>query len=1301
MTAASAPVRPPLSRRWEGGPRPLSFAEQRLWFLQQLLPDSPYYNVPCATRIVGPLDVDALRRSLAAVVSRHDPLRTRYPAWHGLPIALAGDPHEVALAVDDLSDVAPGARDETLRRILRVEAQRVFDLATGPVTRFRLVRWGPYDHVFMIFVHHIAFDAWSAGIFVRDLGEAYLASVAGRPALPSDLAIRYADFAMWQREWLESGGSGASMAYWERRLDGAPQGVVLPCDHARPAQQTFRGETLAFPLDRRLVEGLRAFERSHRCTRFMVVLAVLQAQLARYSGQDDLVVGVPIANRTQPEVEDLIGFLANTLPLRAQLGGRPSFLEHLARTRQAAVEAFAHQDVPFERIVRDLRPERDASHTPLFQVMCTVQNTPMPAQVIGPLRMEPVDVDNGSSIFDLRLHLLGPRCWLEYSTDLFERATAERLAGHFLNLLESAVAGPERLVGALPMLGGAERGWLVAWNRTDTADTADRRVHDAIVEQARMRPDAPAVTWEGEHVTYRELVDTAGRLAARLRRLGVGPEVRVGVCLERSPELVIALLGVLLAGGAYVPLDPSLPAERLSFMIGQAGISVVVAAEATAAAAPGATVRVDVLDWRSETPDPGDAAIAPDCLAYVMFTSGSTGQPKGAAVTHRAIVNRLTWMQGAFHLEPGDAVLQKTPFGFDVSVWEFFWPLMTGGRLVLARPGGHRDPDYLAALIRAERVTVLHFVPSMLSAFLEHAPAAELESVRLVISSGESLPAGVVERLPASFRRARLVNLYGPTEAAIDVSRWDCDRDGGPGVPIGRPIDNVRLHVLDPEMGPAPVGAVGELHIGGVALARGYVGRPDLTAERFVPDPHGVRPGERLYRTGDLARWTPDGFLEYIGRLDEQVKLHGFRIELGEVEAALRRHPGVRESAVVCVPHAGESRRLVGLVTLAGGDEAAFERPATAGDAVGRWREVFDRTYSEAGTGDPALELAGWNSSVTGSPIPEADMREWVDATVRRILRLRPQRVLEIGCGTGMLVARIAPRCESYVATDVSPEALAHVRDRLRPALGSAVRVELREVPADDLGGVRGERFDLVILNSVVQYFPSAGYAWSVLARAAAHLAPGGSIFVGDVRNLLVLEPFHCEVEVLRAPDDMPAQDVLHAAVDRSRRETELLLAPAFFTEAAAELDAGGCSVEVKRGRAGTEMHRFRYDVVLGPGAAREAVLPTAAVPGADRASIGRVLAAHPRGVRLLNLPNRRVLAAVRLAGLLRERGRDAGLTAGTVRGLHEGWSRLGVEPEDVHDLASERGMEAVASWAAGRPDGSFDAVLLPTEGRP
>jgi amino acid adenylation domain-containing protein len=743
--------------------------------------------------------------------------------------------------------------------------------------------------------------------------------------------VQYADYAAWQRTWLRGGALERQLAYWRDRLAGAAA-LDLPADRPRPPAPAYQGATLRFTLPAELVKAARGLGQREGCTLYMVLLAAFQALLHRYSGQDDLCVGTPIAGRGRAETEGLIGFFVNTLVLRADLSGDPPFRELLGQVREAALGAYAHQDLPFERLVEELQPQRDPSRHPIFQVMFVLQNAPQEALELAGLTVTPWDVDSGTSKFDLTLRLTERdgelRGELEYSAELFEGGTAARLAGHYGALLAAACADPGRAVSRLPLLAEAQRGQLRGWNATAVSYPQEHLLHRLVEQQARRAPDAEAVRCEGRALTYRQLDRRAALLARRLRGLGVGPDVPVGVCLERSCELPVALVGALKAGGCYVPLDPGYPAERLAFLLLDAAPPVLLTQRRLAGRLPSSAARVLYLDdgWGADADGseqdgaPPDAGVGPEQLAYVIYTSGSTGKPKGAMNTHRGICNRLLWMQEAYRLTAADTVLQKTPCSFDVSVWELFWPLLAGARLVLARPDGHQDPAYLAGLIQAERVTVCHFVPSMLEAFLRE-PGLEQScaSLRDVVCSGEALPYELQERFLARLG-ARLHNLYGPTEAAVDVTAWECRR-GDPRrlVPIGRPIANVQLHVLDRHLQEAPAGAPGELYIGGVGLARGYWNRPELTAERFVEHPVLGR----LYRTGDLGRWLADGALAYLGRTDHQVKLRGCRVELGEVEAALREHPAVREAAAVARADAPGGPRLVAYVVPRDGEVSA------------------------------------------------------------------------------------------------------------------------------------------------------------------------------------------------------------------------------------------------------------------------------------------------------------------------------------------------------------------------------------------
>ncbi|HTQ80082.1 MAG TPA: amino acid adenylation domain-containing protein, partial [Thermoanaerobaculia bacterium] len=753
--------------------------------------------------------------------------------------------------VVDLSGLAETQAERA--RLIREEAGRPFDLARGPLWRTTLLRFSPARHALLVTLHHIISDGWSVGLLVREMAEIYSAALEGRPARLPELPIQFADYAVWQREWLTGEGLEQQITHWRAHLAGAPPVLDLPTDRPRPAVQTFAGASLEVPFPGELAQQIEAFARDAGVTLFVALLTAFQALLHRYSHQEDIVVGIPVAGRDQVLTEGLIGFFVNNLAIRTQLSGDLRFQDLLARVREATLLAYAHQDLPFGRLIAELQLERDLSHAPLFQILFNLQNaTHVPISVLD-LELAARLIENDTAKFDLTAMVVqtaghGLSLSLEHSSDLFDGVTIERLARHFQALLASGTANPSAALSELPLLSAAESHQLVVeWNDSAAAGGRPAAVHHLFEEQVERTADRVALTYQGEALTYAGLDRQAERLARRLRALGVGPESLVGVAAERSLGMVIALFGVLKAGGAYVPLDPEHPRERLAWIVAEAGLKALVVAQAHLAdrlpPLPAATVfleaREEALAADPMAPIPRLAPrIAPESLAYVIYTSGSTGRPKGAMNSHRAVVNRLLWMQSAYGLDASDTVLQKTPFSFDVSVWEFFWPTAVGARLEIAVPGGHQDPDYLADTLQRAGVTTLHFVPSMLAAFLEARQLGRCRSLRRVIASGEALPpelaASFAERLPWS----ELHNLYGPTEAAVDVTAWSCtaDRAAHPArlIPIGRPIENLRIQLLDPALRPVPLGISGELYIAGIGVGRGYVGRPDLTAERFL-----------------------------------------------------------------------------------------------------------------------------------------------------------------------------------------------------------------------------------------------------------------------------------------------------------------------------------------------------------------------------------------------------------------------------------------------------------------------------------
>lgn len=934
-----------IPRRLKQGPAPLSFAQQRLWFLDQLEPGSPLYNIPLAIRLTGRPDVAALEQSLNEIVRRHQALRTTFATVDGQPVQVVAPVMTLTLPIVDLGKSPKMEQEVKARRLAAEKARQPFDLAQGPLLRVALVRLSETEHVLLMIIHHIVFDGWSMRVFFRELTVLYKAYITGTPWSLPKLPIQYPDFAVWQREWLQGEVWEAQLAYWRHQLGDLPM-LQLPADFPRPSVQTFRGATRSFVLPKPLTEALGALSQREGVTLFMTLLATFKVLLYRYTGQEDILVGSPIANRNRSEIQGLIGFFVNTLVLRTDLSGNPTFQELLRRVRDATLGAYAHQDLPFEQLVQAVQPWRDLSHQPLFQVMFALQNDPISELELAGLTPSRLEVNSATAKFDLTLSMeeteQGLRGVLEYNTDLFDTDTVTRILTHFQILLAGIVAHPEQCLSELPILTEAERRQLlVEWNNTGTDYPKDRCLHQLFEAQVERTPDAIAVALDphpqgafggngggpDQQLTYRELNQRANQLAHYLQTLGVGADMPVGICVERSLEMVVGLLGILKAGGAYVPLDPTHPQERLNFILDNSHVPLVLTQQRLSKSLPASDTRVVCLDseWSAlayDSQENPDNSVTAENLAYVIYTSGSTGRPKGVLIPHKGIVNRLFWMQEVLQLTEADRVLQKTPFVFDVSVSEIFLPLLTGACLVIARSEGHLDSNYLVQLIAEQKITFVHFVPSMLGVFLEEQGIKACNnSLRYVWCGGEVLTVELQKRF---FNRldAKLYNGYGPTEASVGVTFWACQRESAL-VPIGRPIANTQVYLLDQHLNPVPIGIPGELHIGGVSLARGYLNHPELTAEKFMANPFSQEPGARLYKTGDLARYLPGGNIEFLGRIDHQVKVRGFRVELGEVEAVLGQHPAVREAVVMARKDlSGDDKQLVAYFVAA--QEPAF-----------------------------------------------------------------------------------------------------------------------------------------------------------------------------------------------------------------------------------------------------------------------------------------------------------------------------------------------------------------------------------------
>lgn len=1224
VPTVDAVIIPRLTRQAGDQTFPLSFAQQRLWFLAQMEPDSPFYNIPAALRFTGPLNVAALEQTMNEIVRRHEALRTIFVSVQGQPRQQIQSPPLLSIPVTDLMTLPASVRPEEAATQARQEARRPFRLDRDLPLRTRLLRLGAEEHIFLLTLHHIVADGWSVGVLLREMAALYEAFSQGQPSPLPELPVQYADYAAWQQQWLAGEALSRQLAYWRQQLGGELPVLEMDTDHPRQPMQTFNGAIESRVLPASLLSAVEQFSRQEGVTQFMTLLAAFKVLLHRYTGQTDLVVGTDIANRSPAAVEPLIGFFVNTLVLRADLNGDPTFRSFLGQVRETALDAYAHQDIPFEKVVEALQPKRDLSRPPVFQAMFSLRNLPLAQLQMGGLQSEPILVHTGTAKFDMELTLVempaGPSLSIEYNTDLFAAGTMSRLLGHLEQLLTAAIAQPDLPISRLPLLTAAEqRQLLLDWNQTTVPFPHDQTFSELFERQVAQTPTATAAIYQEEKITYRQLNAQSNSLAATLIAAGVEPDSVIALFSERSAHFLAAIIGVFKAGGAYLPLDPLHPPQRLAQVLRQSGSPLVLVSRAlqpqlTAALAhlsPAAQPRVLPLETLLGDPvAPGDPVAAtayadaanpprrsqPRDLAYVIYTSGSTGTPKGAMVEQVGMINHLYAKIRDLQLTAADIIAQTASQCFDISVWQFLAAALVGGQVVIYPDEVTHDPSALPRQIAQDRVTIWEAVPSMIRLVLEEAAREDcqpLSALRWMIPTGEALSPALCRDWFATYPQIPLLNAYGPTECSDDVTHYPIYQPPPAHVihmPIGRPIMNMRAYVVDQHLAPVPQGVRGELCIAGIGVGRGYLYDPERTAAAFVQDPFMAEPGaapsgNRLYKTGDLVRYLPDGLVEFIGRIDHQVKVRGFRIELGEIETTLRQHEQVQEAVVLARPDAYGDQKLVAYIL----PDLISQDGRLVQEQVSNWRNVWDEVYDpqRLQTLSP-FEASGWNSSYTHQPIPHHEMEEWLAQTVSRIrsLALPQARVLELGCGNGMLLFQIAPQVAQYHGADFVPEPLDDIRRRLAARPIPGVTVEQRE--AGDLRGLPARHFDLVILNSVVQYFPSIDYLRHVLTEAARLLRPGGAIFVGDVRNLALLETFHLSVALFQAKPGTTKAQIEQRARASQAQENELLVDPAFFT---ALVSVGqhtpgitAAEIHLKQGAIDNELTRFRYDVILRVG---------------------------------------------------------------------------------------------------------------------
>ncbi|WP_300035388.1 non-ribosomal peptide synthetase [uncultured Roseobacter sp.] len=1287
---------PGIVRTARDGPMPMSFAQQRIWFLQELAPGNSFYNIPAAVPLNGQIDVDALEKALNTIVLRHESLRTVYQRIDGQPCQIVRPHVHRPLEITDLSTGGLAAAEKALDDISASEAALPFDLSTGPLMRFRLIRVSRARHVLLLTVHHVAADGWSMGVLFRELTELYAAGQEGRAATVAKLNIQYGDFAQWQRDRLSGTALEELLGYWRHKLDGA-QDLPLITDRPRPPAATFRGDFLDVDFDKQTTDAARRLAREHGCTLFQTLLAAFKSVLARYAGVGDVVVGAPIANRAHSDLEPLIGFFVNSLALRSDLSGDPAFSEILARVRDTTLEAYAHQDLPFERLVEELRPDRDLSRNPLFQVSFQIQNAPGVSERPVTGGQDFRRVERSSAILDLAFSLWetpdGLIGGMEYSTDLFDRETVARIAEAVRLVVVAAAADPELTLSHLPVCDAQFSRRAVSRLTGKSTNQPFESMHAWFCETAAEHSGLTALQDEVGEMTFAQLDLQSDQVATAFQQAGISQGDIVGLALPRNRSFVICMLAALKLGAAYLPVDPAVPPGRLKAMADAASPRIMITADEGPAYEHGASGRVgDLLEFASACePLAALPAVGPEEICYVLFTSGSTGVPKAVEVSHGALANHMQWMQEAFSAHSGDRVLQRTPAQFDASIWEFWLPLTTGATLCLPPEFHAADASALQKAMEDMQPTIVQCVPSLLTHMLANEDLSRAgAAVRILCCGGEPLTAQLSHSLRAAFGDAQIINLYGPTEATIDVTWHAVSPDEQDPLPIGRPVHNCTVLVVDENGLICPPGMRGEIAVSGAPLANGYLGRDDLTEASFVTL---SQTGQRAFLTGDMGWYDNAGVLRCSGRRDRQIKLRGNRIELSEIEAVLSGHELVEQAAVVLHTERDQPA-LAAFVTLRDDPRCETLRRGTEAKAVADWESLYEVVYADGDDvpQDAVNDFTGWNSSFDGQPIPTAQMRLWADETAERIAALEPQGVFEIGCGSGLILSRLAGNCVRYVGCDLSAPVIGRLSAWV--AQNDPGNVDLYVAAADQTDGIGLQGCDTIVMNSVVQYLPGAQHLRDVLESNASRLPENAKLFIGDVRPLGLLRAFHTAAELERASDSATVDDLRKRIEAACSQEKELLFDPEFFYRLGAGEIQGDVAVRLKNASDENELFAYRYDVSIRRGdAADPARLKWLNWRRRETslAGIRQAIANRACPIAVHGIPNARVARDVALSHLIREA--DPSATRRELLAEAEQASRDAVFPGALVQLAKEQGLTTELLPGRGHPD-CFDLVV-------
>ena len=1308
---------------------PLSYGQKDLWFLWQLSPQGHNYNVSFSVRIYSKVDLTIWQQVFQALRERHPLLRSTFPKLGEQPIQQLHQHQEL----DFLQIDASSWSEEELNKKVVAAHRHPFNLETEPVMRVRWFTCSEQDHIMLLTIHHIALDGWSCNLIAKELPQLYQAQLNGLEASLPPLQHSYQDYVSWQKELVEGEEGEQLWNYWQQRLAGELPVLNLPTDKPRPPIQTDNGGSYPFKLSEKLTEQLKELAQTEGATLYMTLLAAFQVLLYRYTGQEDILVGSPTSGRSKAEFASIVGYFINSVVTRADLSGNLSFRDFLSQVRQTVLGALDHQDYPFALLVEKLQVERDSSRAPLFQAGFVLQKF-LESQDLqkvllsskktlmnwGGLEVEPFVLEQYESQYDLFLEMLEEDSslvgLLKYNADLFDQQTIARMASHFQNLLEGIVNDPQQRVTALPLMTEVEREQiLVEWNNTKTDYPKDKCIHQLFEEQVEKSPDAVAVVFEQQKLTYSQLNSKANQLAHYLQKLGVVPETLVGICVERSLEMVVGLLAILKAGGAYVPLDPNYPTSRLNYMVEDAQLSIILTQEKWQHHLSETIGTVICLDTDSEiinqqSQQMPENQVTANQLAYVIYTSGSTGQPKGVTIPHQGVV-RLFSNTNYVQLDPTDRVAQVSNTSFDAATFEIWGALLHGAVAVVITKSVLLSPQEFVNYIKQEKITTLFLTTALFNQLAYSVPEA-FSTLKHLLFGGEAVDPKSVKQVLEKGAPERLLHVYGPTENTTFSSWYKVTKvaEGATNLPIGKPISNTQIYILDSQLQPVPIGVAGELHIGGDGLATGYHKRPELTASKFIPNPFDkskVNPPlegsqkSKLYKTGDLVRYLADGNIEFLGRIDHQVKIRGYRIETGEIEAVLNSYPKVKETVVVAREDNPGDKRLVAYIVPQTQTITTSNRELSE-TQVDSWQDIYNqKIYDQLSkVSDPLFNIRGWLSNYDNQQIPEQQMRIWAGDIVSQVLAQKPDSVWEIGCGTGMLLFQIALETQKYYGTDISNVSLEYIKQQIEQQPDKYGHVSLAQKRAENMADIADNSFDVVLLSSIVQCFPSMEYFLEVIENSIRVIKPGGMIFLGDIRSLPLIKEFHSSVQLYQATPSLSLEQIKEKIDREIDQETELLLSPELFVALKEKHpEISHVQIRIQRGREQNELNKYRYSVLLHIEAQAASVVAETVETGEELSvqDIETYLKdKKPESICFSGLVNRRVASDRDLVEFLSQS--EEKLNVEQLRQKLESKPVNGIDPERLYELSSDLGYTLELCWSAQGRGELMDGVFVRRE---